>query len=128
MSEATMSAVIEKLTAFTNEGPFGATMPLDAATNFRWDTVFYFLDSNPIESINAAVGQSVHLDEDVTGSLMSGAALLIFVDQGEIANIIVVGPPLFLTGTPGKAYTPESAVLAVQTKDPGPYTSLRFRE
>ncbi|MGI9452216.1 MAG: hypothetical protein ACR2QH_16490 [Geminicoccaceae bacterium] len=128
MSEATTAAVIEKLTAFTNEGPFGATMPLDAATNFRWDTVFCFLDRAPIESINAAVGQSVHLGEDVTGSLMSGATLLIFVDEDDIVDIIVVGPPLYLSGTPGKAYTPDGAVLVVQTKDPGPYTSLRFKE
>lgn len=127
MPEQSTLAVIEKLTKFTHQGPFGATMRLDAATDFSWDQVFFF--QNPtIEDINDAVGQSVHLDDRVIGSLMSGAALLLFVEGDEIVDIIVVAPPLYLSGTSRRGYSTEEAVLLIHTKDPGPYVSLRFKE
>jgi hypothetical protein len=126
-------AIIEQLLAFTQQGPNGATIRLDSVTDFTWDTVYGFNGTAPMDFVNRAVGQDVSLSDEVKSASSSDSALLIFLEDGQVVHQMAVGPgidraSLFIVDPLGKAYTPETAVLAVHTKDPGPYVALRFQD
>ncbi|HVG48079.1 MAG TPA: hypothetical protein VM899_08095 [Rubellimicrobium sp.] len=125
MDDASMT---DALAAFAERGPQGAALRLDAATDFAWDRVHGFPGGATIEEMRRELGAGFKLDGAVKGRLTPHSALLVFLLGGEVAREAVVGPPLFLVGLTGRGYGPDEAILMVHTRDPGPYTALRFAD
>lgn len=113
----------------------GATIRLDSVTDFDWDKVYRFSHAFPFDQIKKIVGADVQLSQDVVGRLSSDmSSLLIFTKNDTVVYQLAVGPgvgrpTLRIEDPSGKAYTPETALMTVESYDPdGGHGALWFKE
>lgn len=118
----------EAIARFVAAGPKGATLRLDSVTDFEWDTVRAFSGTAPIALYRRGLGPDFVLDESVASRVTDDSGVLVFSDKGQVVRTILLGPPVFLTGAMGEAREPRHAVLVVATRDPGPYSAVRFAD
>ena len=120
--------MLEQVAAFTAAGPQGQRLPLTAVTDFEWDTVRGFSGTTPIALYRKALGEDFELDDAIIRELTDDSAVLIFLKDGQVVRQEVFGPPVFLSGLNGEAWDRQHAILVVHTKDPGPYSVIKFAQ
>lgn len=121
----TSSAVSERLLTFRQQGPQGAVQPLSNFTDFDWDTVYFFLEGTKKKVINRKTSSRFFKKDD--DLYIQPGALLIFKSKNEVVHALAAVPPIAISGSNGKAYKYEEAMLYAHTKNPGPYR-LRFTD
>lgn len=118
--------MLEEVAAFTAAGPNGQRLLLSRVTDFDWDTVRGFHGTTSIAEYRTALGEGFQLDPAIKPQLTDDSAVLVFLKDGAVVRQVVFGPPVFLSGLHGQAWERENAILTVHTKDPGPYSVIRF--
>lgn len=118
--------MLDQIAEFTAAGPNGARLSLTAVTDFDWDTVRGFSSGMPLSRYQRFLGEAFTLDDTIKSQLTDNSSLLIFLKDGQVVRQVVIGPPIFMTEMHGEAWDRTNAIMAIHTKDPGPYSSIRM--
>lgn len=101
------SAVAVELEEFRSGDRDGEVLLADL-TDFDWDSVYLFTETNRRSDIDRAIGIDHFGDDD---SYLAGhSAWLVFIDAGEVALAVVTNNP-FLLGLTGHPYGPTTTVV-----------------
>ncbi|RMC34931.1 hypothetical protein [Paracoccus alkanivorans] len=121
------TAMLDKITEFTEAGPKGAQLRLADITDFEWDTVQGFPASTSLDVYKAMFGESYRLSDETTSQMTDDSVLLVFGYEGEVVEELVISPPVWVHGAKPDFLGPD-ATLTVISDDPGPYTALELSE